>query len=62
MRKPAFRICRSRRTSAGIATEIVESDGVGVTLHADSPEAAVERARRLMPWLPRNLVAIPEAV
>lgn len=60
-RHPAFKICRTRVTRAGIATEQVEYEGCGITLHADSADAAVARARALMPWLPNNLIAIPEA-
>lgn len=57
MRK--FRICRARKTRSGVATELVERDGCAFTLFADSADAAVARARSLMPWLPTNLVAIP---
>lgn len=59
--KPLFRICRTRRTRAGIATEVVEHEGCGVSIHADSADEAVARARQLMPWLPKNLTAIQEA-
>jgi hypothetical protein len=54
-----FNLCRPRRTRAGIATEVIEHEGVGLGLHAESPEAAVTKARRLMPWLHTNLIAIP---
>jgi hypothetical protein len=59
--KPLFRICRTRRTHAGIATEVVEHEGCGVSIHADTADQAVARAKQLMPWLPRDLVAIQEA-
>lgn len=51
-----YRICRERRTYAGIATELV-----GLTMHAPTPEEAINRARHLMPWLSGKLVALEEA-
>lgn len=55
----SFRICRARRTRAGIATELLEIEGVGLCLHAPDADTAVARARVLFPWLPASLVAIP---
>ena len=56
-----WRICRTTRTTAGIKTESVPFQGAdALILHAVSAEVAVERAKKLMPWIP-NLVAIPEA-
>lgn len=56
-----FRICKTCKTRAGIATDSVERDGCAFTVYADTADEAVARARFLMPWLPTNLVAVPES-
>ncbi len=61
MRRPLFSICTEHKTSAGVATSIIKRDGVGLCLHATTPDEAIAKARRLMPWLPTNITAIPEA-
>lgn len=33
---------------------------IGLSIHAASADAAVKRARELMPWLPKKLVAYSE--
>ncbi len=50
-----FRLLREFPSHAGIGLECI-----GLTLHAPDAETAVRRARELLPWLPRRLVAIPE--
>lgn len=54
-RSQRWRIAKERRTYAGIATELV-----GLTLHAESKEKAIEHAAKLFPWLSGKLVALPE--
>lgn len=50
-----YRICRSRRTYAGLAL-----DCLGLTLFAPSPSAAVANARALGMFAGLQLVAIAE--
>lgn len=51
-----FRICRERKTRAGLATE-----DLGLILHAPSAEAAVANAKALGMFTGLALIAIPEA-
>lgn len=49
-----FRICKERKTRAGVATE-----SIGLILHAESAEQAVTNARQLFGQY-GALVALPE--
>jgi len=57
----SFRICRERRTRAGIALKPVDSPfapGAEMVVHAESTERALANARAVLVDT-RNLVAIP---